>query len=327
MAAPTGLPSVVFYAGGSPTGTPLTVAPVNAGTYTAIATYSGDANYAAAQSTAATFTIIGAPLVVPAANWTSAGLTLTLGSDGNLHVYTTGTTTDAVTLRVPGSVGNVQVTAPGSATAELTIDSTNGNPIPAGGLSYSGGGGLIKTGPGSVTLSQTNTYTGGTAVQGGTLIATCSGAVPSGGSLTVGAGGVFVFDPAATAATIASTTASATPAIAAGAVQGLAAGDSPAGPVTVGETQAGPLAAVVVSSGSSIATMPVAPRHSAAIAATSRGRADAAVAHDTVIARRYTGDSAAAEAWWSTLSSRGQDHKKPAAIQALDAVWAAYGAE
>ena len=51
-------------------------------------------------------------LTVTAADWTSAGLTLTLGSDGNLHVYTTGTTTDAVPPCPPASVTNIEITAP-----------------------------------------------------------------------------------------------------------------------------------------------------------------------------------------------------------------------
>ena len=48
--APTGSPTLLFYAGTSATGAPLTYLPVNAGTYTALASYAGDANYAATQS-------------------------------------------------------------------------------------------------------------------------------------------------------------------------------------------------------------------------------------------------------------------------------------
>ena len=46
-----------------------------------------------------TITVISPPLIVTAGDWTSAGLTLTLGGDGDLHVYITGTTTDAVAPR------------------------------------------------------------------------------------------------------------------------------------------------------------------------------------------------------------------------------------
>jgi autotransporter-associated beta strand protein len=233
--------------------------------------------------------------------------------------------------------GNIVNNSPATQTINLplvlvgssqTVNAASGNIVISGPISESGGSSsLTKTGAGKVILSSMNTYTGGTAVLGGTLVATCSGAVPSGGSLTVGAGGVFVFDPSAAAATIAGPAASAMVApvtATAGAVLDSVAGDSPAALATVDETQARPAAAVGISSGSSIATMPLAPRHLAAMAATSTGRSDAAVAHDTVIVRRYAGDSAAAEAWWNVLNSRGQDNKKPAAIQALDALWAAY---
>ena len=58
-------------------------------------------------------------------------------------------------------------------------------------------GSLTLTGDGSGTLilSGTNSYTGGTNVGEGTLIATDGGAIPDASSLTVGAGGVFIFDP------------------------------------------------------------------------------------------------------------------------------------
>jgi autotransporter-associated beta strand protein len=135
------------------------------------------------------------PLIVTAANWTSAGLTLTLGSDGNLHIYITGTTSDAVAPSPPASVSNIEITAPSNTTANLTINSTAGDPIPAGGLTYSGAGGLIKTGSGKVTLSGANTYTGGTTVFAGTLLINAANALPDGGSLTIGAGGTFTFDP------------------------------------------------------------------------------------------------------------------------------------
>ena len=134
-------------------------------------------------------------LIATPADWTSAGLTLTLGSDGNLHIYKTGTTIDAVPPCSPASVTNIEITAPSSTAANLTIDTTNGDPIPAGGLDCSGGGGLIVTGPGTVTLSGPNSYTGGTTVSTGTLLITAASALPDGTRLTIGADGTFVFDP------------------------------------------------------------------------------------------------------------------------------------
>ena len=136
-----------------------------------------------------------APLVVTPANWTSAGMTLTLGSDGNLHFYATGTTTDAIGPQPPAMVTNINVTSPSGTTARLTIDSTAGSPLPAGGLSLGGAAGLTKTGPGTVVLSGANTYTGPTTVVAGTLLVRNPAALPDGGGLVVGAGGTFIFDP------------------------------------------------------------------------------------------------------------------------------------
>jgi autotransporter-associated beta strand protein len=141
-----------------------------------------------------------ATLTVTPDNWTSAGLTMTLGSDGNLHIYTTGTTTDAVPPVAPASVTTIAITAPDSGDINLTIDSSDGDPIPAGGLNYSGPGGLIVTGSNTVALSSPNTYTGGTTIAAGTLLVNSALALPVGTSLTVGAGGTFVFDPSQSAA-------------------------------------------------------------------------------------------------------------------------------
>jgi len=141
-------------------------------------------------------------LTVTPDDWTSAGLTLTLGSDGNLHVYTTGITSDAVPPVAPASISSFDITSPSDTTADLTIDSSNGNPIPAGGLNYSGAGGLIKTGSGVVTLTGPNTYSGGTTVSVGTLLINTASALPGGTSLTVGTGGTFVFDPSQSASSV-----------------------------------------------------------------------------------------------------------------------------
>jgi autotransporter-associated beta strand protein len=57
-----------------------------------------------------------------------------------------------------------------------------------------GSGGLLENGPGTLILSADDTYSGGTIVDDGTLIATTSNALPSGSSLTVGGGGPFAPD-------------------------------------------------------------------------------------------------------------------------------------
>jgi len=154
------------------------------------------------------------PLRIGQDVWTTAGLTLMLGSDGKVHLFLTGTTKDVVPPWTPGSVSNIEINSPSDTTASLTIDSTYGNPIPAGGITYTGGGGLIKSGPGNVALSRTDSYTGGSTVSMGSLAVTSSNALPNGKSLTVGVGGTFIFDPSMTgsAVTVASATESSSPA-------------------------------------------------------------------------------------------------------------------
>ena len=66
-----------------------------------------------------------------------------------------------------------------------------------GSLSGGGTGGLTKIGAGQLILSGANSYSGGTTVVEGTLLATSAGALTSGGSLIIGAGACMVFDPSA----------------------------------------------------------------------------------------------------------------------------------
>jgi autotransporter-associated beta strand protein len=192
-------------------------------------------------------------LIVTPADWTSAGLTLTMGSDGNLHVYTTGTTTDTVAPVAPASVTNIAIASPSISADNLTIDSAAGDAIPNGGLNYSGAGGLIITGPGSVVLlSSPNTYTGDTTVNQGTLVVANAGVLPDGTSLTVGAGGTFVFDPSQAAANLSA-----------------AAPAAPAQDITAATEMSAPIVAAS-SPANAPAAASVIPTFSPAIAATSR---------------------------------------------------------
>ena len=85
----------------------------------------------------------------------------------------------------------------GAATQTVEVDSRT----TAVGAELSGtlsDGGLIKTGDGALFLSGTaNSYSGGTYVEQGTLCVNNSGAIQAGSSLTIGAGGTFIFDPTA----------------------------------------------------------------------------------------------------------------------------------
>ncbi len=54
---------------------------------------------------------------------------------------------------------------------------------------------LTMSGPGTLILSGSNSYSGGTFADNGILGVTTASALPAGGSLAIGAGGTFVFDP------------------------------------------------------------------------------------------------------------------------------------
>jgi len=89
-----------------------------------------------------------------------------------------------------------------SGTSNLTV-----NPVSGVSNIYSGhinnGQGVVsltKSGNGTLILSGSNNYSGGTMVSGGDLVITTASAIPDGSSLTVGAGGILIFDPASVSA-------------------------------------------------------------------------------------------------------------------------------
>lgn len=91
----------------------------------------------------------------------------------------------------------------------LGIDTSGGS------LSYDsnivGNMGLAKLGGNTLLLSGSNTYSGGTTVDAGVLYVTNSNAIPAAASLTVGAGGTFIFDPSAAGSLAAASTISPVP--------------------------------------------------------------------------------------------------------------------
>ena len=66
----------------------------------------------------------------------------------------------------------------------------------SGNISETGGSqSLTLSDAGTLILSGTNSYSGGTHVSEGTMYITSSSAIQDGSNLTVGAGGTFIFNP------------------------------------------------------------------------------------------------------------------------------------
>ena len=126
----------------------------------------------------------------------TSGYTLAQGTGGTLTLGTSaagasisllgGTHAISAPLTLAGS-GDV-VAAPGT---QLTI---------SGNIGQSGTQSLTFSGGGTLILSGSNSYTGGTDVDAGTLYVTDTAAIADGTSLAVGSGGIFIFDPTVAAA-------------------------------------------------------------------------------------------------------------------------------
>ncbi len=166
---------------------------------------------------------VGATFNVP----TSAVVTVTLdtpvtlgslqfGNSGSTNVSykLSGSGSNSLTLNNSGSVATITVidgthainapviladnlTATTGGTNSWTFRFGTASSITDNGAGYS----LTMSGTGgTLILSGSDSYTGGTFVTAGTLEATTAAALPEGSSLTIGAGGTFIFDPTATAA-------------------------------------------------------------------------------------------------------------------------------
>ena len=128
------------------------------------------------------------------------GAALTMDNTGGSGPASILVTSASHTIAVPLNIGSG---SGGTLSIQTATDPNTGNPT---GLTITGsigdqgnGTGVLElSGPGTLVLANSNTYGvsgGGTIVSGGTLIATCSDAIPAGTSLSVGAGGVFIYDP------------------------------------------------------------------------------------------------------------------------------------
>ncbi|MGA2255043.1 MAG: LamG-like jellyroll fold domain-containing protein [Thermoguttaceae bacterium] len=126
----------------------------------------------------------------------AAGGSYALSGSNSLQLANSGSSAS-----ISETSGSNAINAPVVLDDNVNVTAATGTSLAISGpISQSGGShGVTLSGGGSLALSGTNTYTGGTIVSAGTLLMKSPDAIPEGGSLTIGAGGTFVFDPSVTA--------------------------------------------------------------------------------------------------------------------------------
>ncbi len=128
----------------------------------------------------------------------SEGYTLAAGNGGSLTLANSATVTllsgtHTISAPLEIALGSLVVSASNASVLNISGNISDDNGQESLTLNGDGTGQLILSGT-------NNTYGGGTIVEAGTLIVNNSGALPAGSSLTVGAGGTFIFDPSVSAA-------------------------------------------------------------------------------------------------------------------------------
>jgi autotransporter-associated beta strand protein len=116
--------------------------------------------------------------------WLASGGTLRAGSDAVMGAAMGGLTFTGGTLQATAGFAIDRSVSMGSGGG--TID-TNGNELLVK-KAIGGNGGLTKTGSGILTLSEANSYLGGTTINAGTLRLATGASLPTTGGLTVNAG-------------------------------------------------------------------------------------------------------------------------------------------
>ena len=98
-----------------------------------------------------------------------------------------------------GTTGSIGSTASVSANGVLAFDRSDTITFSQ---AVSGSGGLVQLGTGAVTLTGSNSYSGGTTVNGGVLQFYGNRAVPGSGTVTVNSGGAVALAPAGSYSTV-----------------------------------------------------------------------------------------------------------------------------
>jgi autotransporter-associated beta strand protein len=144
-----------------------------------------------------TSTTLGQNTSVHSITFAATSAPMTIGGSNSLTIF------DGITV-ASGGTATQTISCPVQLGTTQTWDiDGSGRMIVSGQISGSGSAALIKTGSGTLILSGSDSYSGGTTVADGTLILSSAAAIPTGTSLTVGAGGMFASDPAQAGAALA----------------------------------------------------------------------------------------------------------------------------
>ena len=119
---------------------------------------------------------------------TLSGATLSISSDNNLGNPAGGITFNNAALQITGTTDTTTARpiTLSSGTGYFNIAAPTNNFSIA--MAITGGGGLGKSGPGTLTVSGANNYTGTTAIDAGTLVLAPGGTLGSAANLTLGNG-------------------------------------------------------------------------------------------------------------------------------------------
>ncbi len=140
---------------------------------------------------------VDSPITVGTILFDNAAHDFTLAGSGG-HSITMNSLSGAAAITV--NHGSHEISAPIALASDTTVTAVSATDALTLSGNVGGAGGLTLAGSGALFLSGENSYDGGTTVDSGALYATDSEALPDGTSLTVGAGGMLIFDPTAAAA-------------------------------------------------------------------------------------------------------------------------------
>ncbi len=262
----------------------------------------------------------------------SGGDEVAQGSGGTLQLDNGGSP-----ATVAASAGSNTISAPVALLSNVVLAPAAGSQLNVSGNISGAGQSLSVDGSGTVVLSGANSYSGGTTVSTGTLVETSAASIPANTGLTIGAGGVFIFDPTSGASPVAAASAAAVSSAAATSpvetAVSVAASASPATAASSVVDIALHVAAATAGNAPAASVAHSPGRHVTEFSPTTvwrsiAARSGVASAHDAVLRSLIAKSFAAGVPWPSASNADSAGSNQPqvlVAIQALDALFSQYG--